>query len=57
MNENPQSRPPMQPPPFKSDPEDRSRPGPITFLILIGLAGLYVFYSYHDSVLAFLGML
>lgn len=56
MNDNLQPRPHMQPPPFKADPEDRSRPGPITFLILLGLVGFYVFYSYHDRVLAFFGL-
>jgi hypothetical protein len=49
-------QPPPQSQPTKTDPEDMSRPGPITFVILAGLACFYAFYSYHDRILAFLGL-
>ena len=49
-------QPQPQPQPPKTDPEDMSRPGPITFVVLAGIACVYVFFSYHDRVLAFLGL-
>ncbi len=51
MNAQPQPQPP------KTDPDDMSRPGPITFLILAAIAGVYVFFAYRDQVLTFLGIL
>lgn len=45
-----------QPQPPKTDPEDMSRPGPITFLIVLVLAAIYVGVAYGDQVMAYLGL-
>ena len=47
----------QQPPqPQKTDPDDMSRPGPITFLILGALVIVYVAVSYGDQILVYLGL-
>jgi hypothetical protein len=43
-------------PPRKTDPDDMSRPGPITFLIMAVLAVVYIGVAYGDQVLAYLGL-
>jgi hypothetical protein len=43
-----------QPP--KTDPDDMSRPGPITFLILAGCLVVYLVVAYGADVLDYLGL-
>jgi hypothetical protein len=43
-----------QPP--KTDPDDMSRPGTITFLILIGAAVVYLAVAYGLDLLEYLGL-
>lgn len=51
-----QPQPQLQPQPRKTDPDDMSRPGPITFLIIAGVALVYVGVSYGDQILSYLGL-
>lgn len=43
-----------QPP--KTDPDDMSRPGPITFLILAGCLLVYLVVAYGVDVMDYLGL-
>ena len=46
----------QHPQPPKTDPDDMSRPGPVTFVILAAVAVVYVAVSYGDQILTYLGL-
>lgn len=46
----------MEPQRQKTDPDDMSRPGPVTFLIVAALVVVYVVVSYGDQIMGYLGL-